>query len=211
MNKYAEMAQAEEEAVEADEEDAAEAGELDPQPVEEPGEEEEPVVDEAALKRVNRALEDQKTRLAKILGDAAVAHDCILCGTLGYLPAVPAAGSVYEIVEAEGALTLAPYGPQNVGELKPAKDKEACPDCDATGEVLTGSKNPNAMVAACSKCNGNGWVIRSIDQTPQTIYVPPIPAQPNGIAQPPEVTWPDAWGRPPGHRDYNVPPASVNG
>lgn len=209
MSDVVKMANEEADQVEAEEEDAGEAGELD-DPVEpEPEPEDEPVVDEAAIRKANRAIEDQRARLAKILGDAAVAHDCILCGALGYTPEPPTVGMTFEVVDTGDGIALDFRAPRDVSRYKMALDKQMCDECDGEGLTQTGAKREGKELDQCGGCSGNGWKLKAREQ-PQTFYVPPLTTTTgNGAPATPAPLPPDAWDRPPGHEHYGIPPAAI--
>lgn len=199
---------------EADEVEAAEANEPDPEDDEsEQAEEEEAepaaVVDEAAIRKAERAISDQKARLAKILGDEMVAHDCPLCSALGYLPELPPPGAQLEVVQTEDGVAFNITAGGVPPELLDARDKVACDWCEGFGQVRSGSKNPNAAIVGCTKCAGNGWMTVPAD-VQQNHYVPPPAGQVgNGSQGQPMQVPDDAWARPYGHPHYGMPPNMV--
>lgn len=194
-----------------EEEEAAEEGETtDDQAAAEPAQ---PFanVTEADLKKANRAVEQQRSRLAGILGEAAVAHECLLCGGVGHLPELPPLGTAMTLVEDEGVLGFVFEAPPDQREYPKALDKAPCDWCEAEGMVDTGSKNPHARIVPCTKCNGNGWVTVPVPETPAQlstlVAAPPPPAgPPAGLDG--QV---DTWGRPWGHVHFGVPPAAIQG
>lgn len=163
------------------------------------------------IRKAERAIDAERKKLAGILGDAYVAHDCPLCSALGFLPELPPVGTQLLVNEGEAGIEFLALPPQAEPEYLPAKDKAACDWCDAYGFVATGSKNPNAAVMACTKCNGNGFVTVAVAEPPPPVtYAPPPPAEhPNAYA--PSPIGPDAWGRPEGHIHWGVPPAQIQG
>lgn len=195
----AEATETDEDETEDDETAAAEETETEPTAL----------IDDAAIRKAERAIADQKTRLAKILGDEMVAHDCPLCSALGYLPELPPPGATLEVVETDDGVSFNILAPGVPPELKDARDKVACDWCDGYGQVRSGSKFPPAAVVPCTKCLGNGWQTVAAD-APQTIYVPsPTGAVPNGATNQPMQVPDDAWGRPYGHPHYGMPPSMV--
>lgn len=199
---------------EADEVEAAEANEPDPEDDEsKPTEQEEPdpaaVVDEAAIRKAERAISDQKARLEKILGKTAVAHDCPICEGLGYLAQAPPIGAALVFVETDDGIGYEITAPGVPPELLDARDKVACDWCKGFGQVRSGSKNPNAAIVGCTKCAGNGWVTVAAD-VQQNHYVPPPAGQAANGSQGQSMEVPDdAWARPYGHPHYGMPPSMV--
>lgn len=228
MSRVAELAREEADRAEAEEDETGEGEtttETDENEEGEAAEDEEGGADESAatqpepyahvgekeLQKANRAIEAQRTRLAGILGDAAVAHECLLCGGVGALPELPPLGASMTLVEDEGVLSLAFEPPADAKQYPKAKDKAPCDWCEAEGMVDTGSKNPHARVMPCSKCSGNGWVTVPVAEPapalPSTPAVAPVQASVgNGMEG---VV--DSWGRPWGHQHFGVPPAQITG
>src|SRR5438874_3222775 len=219
--KLQDMVEEEAAAAEADddEEEAAAADEPtpEPEPEPEPGPEPEPepqafaAIGEKEIKAAERARDAYRKKIGAILGDAAVTHECLLCAGLGFLPDLPPAGTTFSIVLTEEGPQLLAQEALSEPDYLPAKDKATCDWCDGFGQVLSGSKNEHGRVVMCTKCAGNGWVqIPVAEPVPLVAASPPVPDYtPNGAAERPGV--PDAWGRPPGHQHWGVPPAQVLG
>ncbi len=194
------------------EEEEAEAEEPEPEPEpEEPEEAEEPealaVIGEEEIRKAEKAREAQRKRLAGILGETYVAHECIFCSGLGFTPEPPPVGTTLTVVEGEDGLAFEAQPPAPPVPLLPAPDKEMCPECDGYGEVLSGSKAPHGAITVCSKCSGNGWVIVPRAEPVGALTMPPMTVTP-----PPSLEGvPDAWGRAFGHPHWGVPPAQIPG
>lgn len=198
--------------VEAAEADAAEAGELDENETtvdDETEVEDSAAISEADLKRAERAIEAHQRKIGGILGDDMVAHECLLCQGLGFVPAVPEPGSFAVVVDDGGPVLQWSQPGEPPPFLSVAPDKERCPECDGYGETVTGSRSPHALTAPCGKCSGNGWVIKARDAQP---FVLP-PSNTSTISAAPQPQTPqvpdDAWGRPYGHPHYGIPPSMV--
>lgn len=212
MSTIAEMARAEADETEAHEAEAAEAGELDenettvaPEVEDEP----EASVGEAEIRKAEKAIEAQRRKLAGILGDGAVAHECLFCTGLGFVPELPPLGALAQVVD-EGGPALAWSAPgQPPADLLQAADKATCDACNGYGEQVTGSRNPHALTAPCGKCNGNGWM--GVIPPSQGYTIPPVTTGPGGIPPAPSAPLipPDAWDRPQGHPHYGIPPSMV--
>lgn len=214
MTTLAEMVEEEAAAAEAEEE-AASAEPEDDEPEAEPEDEPEPEalapIGPEEIRKAERAREGQRKRLAAILGDDYVAHECIFCSGLGFNPEPPPPGASFLVVETEDGLAFQVEPPPPEIPLLQAPDKAMCPECDGWGEVLSGSKAAHGMVTPCSKCAGNGWVITPRDE-PYVAGAPPVTAPPPAAYIPPSVqAGEDGWGRPPGHQHWGVPPAMIPG
>lgn len=200
------------EAEEPDEEEEEAEGEPEPEPeAEEPEEGAEPEalaqIGEAEIRRAEKAREAQQRKLAGILGEEYVAHECLFCSGLGFTPEPPPLGTVLTVVQGEEGLAFEAQPPQTSAPLLQAPDKAMCPECDGWGEVFSGSKAAHGAITPCSKCSGNGWV-----QVPRVETAPaPIPPGIPGGAPPSLEGVPDAWGRPYGHQHWGVPPAQIPG
>ena len=212
MSSIAEKARLEADEVEAAEAEAAEAGELDENETttDDDADTEDAPLSEADLRKAERAIEAQQKKLAGILGEGMVAHECLVCQGLGFVPAVPDAGAFAVVVDADGAAALQWSQPGDPPPfLRVAPDKERCPECDGYGETVTGSRSPHALTAPCGKCSGNGWIIRARDAGLPVL--PPsntstVSAVANGSSQQVPA---DAWDRPYGHPHYGIPPSMV--
>ena len=203
----------EREAVEAEAESDEEEGEEEetPPPEPEPEPEQLGVLTEGALRKAESAIKAQQKRLAGILGDAYVSHDCILCSGLGFTPEPPPVGARLLIVETETGVGLEVEPPPPVRKLRQAPDKARCQECDGEGDCETGSRTEHGWAAPCSKCSGNGWVtVARVEPLISGVptYTPP---QPQPTAAMIAAGTPDAWGRPAGHQHWGVPPAQVAG
>ncbi len=209
MSRVTELAEAEAEQVEAENPDDPEPEETEPEQPAEPEPEGEPTVGEAEMKKANRAIEDQRVRLAKIVGQENVAHECLLCGGAGFVPELPPLGATLEVVEGDEGVTLSILSPGVPPDLNQAPDKARCPECSGRGMTATDSLVPAHIAEQCAKCNGNGWITIARD-APQMNYPPPSTATtvapPNG--QPMDIPA-DAWDRPYGHAHYGIPPSMV--
>lgn len=161
------------------------------------------------IRRAERATTAQRKKLALILGDEFVAHECIFCSALGFVPELPPAGTRLEIVPDQDGVTWRAEPPAEAIPLLEAPDKARCPECDGWGEVLSGSRAQHGMVTPCSKCAGNGWVTIARSEPTIQAYVPP-PAAPVGqVAVAIQNGAPDAWGRAAGHPHWGQHPASI--
>jgi hypothetical protein len=202
--------EAEAEAFESEDEDAAaaESEDGDESPDAEP---ELRAIGPQEIQKAERAIATQRKKLAGILGDEYVAHDCLLCGALGFVPELPPPGTTFTTVQDEAGIALVAAPPEPERQLVRAKDKAPCDWCDAEGFVDTGSKNPNTKFMPCTKCAGNGWVIVAVDEpvTPAFGAVPTV-QMPDAQAGT-ENVGADAWGRPAGHQHWGVPPAMIQG
>jgi len=216
--KYEELVRAEaepEDDEDGEEEAEAEEAPAEPEPEEEGEGESEPEAQAPPLaqigpddiRKAENAREAQKRKLAGILGEEYVAHECIFCSGLGFTPEPPPAGTVLTVVQGEDGLAFEAQPPQTSAPLLQAPDKATCPECDGWGEVLSGSKAPHGAITPCSKCSGNGWVMVARDEP----LAPPAPEYPGPSATVEALGVPDAWGRPPGHQHWGVPPAMIPG
>lgn len=214
MSTLEEQVEGEQAEYEREEEDAhadeaqSEPEEVEPEPEPEP---EGHAIGPDELRKAERAIDSQRKKLAGILGDDYVSHDCVLCGGIGFVPELPPIGTTFTIEEGEAGPVLRAEAPLSDADLLQAPDKGPCDECGARGFVLTGSKNPNAKMAPCSKCSGNGWVqkarevpMQSFGLAPNTTTGTPSPSAVAGMG-------PDAWGRAAGHPHWGVPPASIPG
>lgn len=210
-----------EDATEREDEEAAGEDELEPVDSEgADGQEDEPETEPAPpslgltpedLRRAERKRDNYRKGMAEILGADMVAHECIVCTGLGYVPELPPAGLVLEVIEGENGLAVQARAGDDPNQYPEAPDKEGCPECDALGFVRTGSRNPNAMVMPCSKCQGNGFIQKIREPAPPLAAVPGAAPLQEVHALTGGAVVDDAWGRPPGHRHWGVPPASIPG
>ena len=209
------------EQVEAEQEEYEHEGESEPEPEPDPEpapDEPEPAEPEAAvvigpdeLKKAEAARKSYRTKIANILGEENVEHECIMCAGLGYLAGMPPAGVTFTIVYTEDGPTLIADEPRAEVQFPQASDKETCPECNGYGQTKTGAKPPGQEYWQCGVCGGSGWrMIGAQTQAPMAppSYFPEAPAAPPPLAIDGP---PDAWGRPPGHQHWGVPPASIVG
>jgi hypothetical protein len=213
MSSVAELGEKIRQAVEAeaDEAEVEEEEEAEPEPEPEPDPEPLAAIGEEAIKKAERARDAQRKRLAGILGDDYVAHECMFCSGLGYTPEPPPVGARLTVIQTDDGLAFEAEPPPSEIPLRQAPDKGRCGECDGYGEILTGSRAPHGMVAPCSKCNGNGWltVIRPEPPTANVTMTHAAIGQPTpGMIA---AGTPDAWGRPAGHQHWGVPPAQIPG
>ena len=169
------------------------------------------VIGEAEIRKAERARDAQRKRLAGILGEGYVSHECLFCSGLGFTPEPPPVGTSFVIIQGEDGLAFEVSAPATEIPLLQAPDKAMCDECDGWGEVLSGSKASHGMVTPCSKCMGNGWVMVPREAT-VTLY--PAGGSTNAAPGPIAVALgggEDAWGRPPGHQHWGVPPAMIAG
>jgi hypothetical protein len=109
-------------------------------------------------KRIERAVNDQRRRLGKILDIDLAGSECPTCGGMGFT-----VGAAEEPLEfAEDAT------------------KEACPTCRGLGQLISHSKAPGHELVVCIECAGQGWRNK---QTPAP-NVAQFPAQQTAAAQP---------------------------
>lgn len=182
----------------ADDEAAAVEAAENAEPQGDPGEPTEaptPPTDELTVERAFELLSEENDRhgqaVAEIVGAETFATMgvCPHCsgGPLGFLWAPEAAPA----------------------KLKQSPAHEPCPDCDALGELLTGSRREGNERRDCVTCNGRGY----IDKTglPSPAEPLPVVATPPVASTAPNSGEPrDGWGRPSGHRDWGLDPAAVN-
>lgn len=196
---------------EGDEEEPEARAETEPEPQPEPEPDAAglPALGETELGKAERAITAQRKKLAGILGDGYVAHDCPLCAALGFLSELPPEGTTLLAVADGNSVAFVAQTPEPEPAYEQAPDKRACDWCGAYGFVLTGSRNEHARVAPCSKCNGNGWVSVPVADGPPA--QPAVPGDVVAAPGPPDGTGigPDAWGRPAGHQHWGVPPSSI--
>lgn len=158
-----------------DDEGAAEEGEDSPEPEPEPAEP--PPAPESAeqtARLLTREDRRHEKALAKVLGVEPPLEPCTNCSSLGYFP--PG--------------TSAPVG--NAKYI-------ACPTCNAIGQVLTGSRNPQHAMAPCPECGGRGFLER--------IEQPASPPAPGMTAAVPNGSEPQ-YGRPTWMGDPNLQPGA---
>jgi hypothetical protein len=183
---------------EADEVEAAEAAEEEettpePEPEPEPEPTPEPVAVAAPVDqdKIERAVKTYMTSMARAFGDSAdQLQPCTRCSgeLLGFEPQQPPI------------------------ELKQAPDLEACTMCEGLGQFLSGAKLGEFIAVSCSRCNGKGYIPRSLETPAPSLnytWTPPPQADPYpgfGIAFVPMVGGsPDQFQRPAGHPHYGLP------
>lgn len=177
-----------------------------PPPVEAPA-----AIGPEQIAKAEKAVAAQKKKLAGILGDDYVAHDCLVCAGLGFVPELPEVGTTFTLTEQAGEVVLTVAGPSDLSGYREAKDKDTCPWCDGLGQVRTGSQADAFKLAACTKCSGAGWVVVPVqeEQTAQASWTDEMQAVGNGQH---DVNFPpDQWGRAWGHKHYGVAPALITG
>lgn len=162
---------------------------------------------EARMRKLEAQAARHRAKVAEIMGDDI---DQLVASPLDWPLApgfvFPALGFDPDQLAAVDSL----LGRGATADLKPAPDAEACPDCNALGDVLTGSRKEGQVTKMCPSCAGSGW--RPKMQTPQPVApqtyggngANTLPQMPAGL----NVA--DTWGRPFGHRDYGIDPRNVN-
>lgn len=197
----------------AEDEDAEQGGGEAPNLPEAPDEEQPAAVGltPEQIAKAERARGQYRTKLAGILGDEAVAHECVLCAGLGYLGDLPPEGTEFVFHYTAEGPELGFKPPEARPEYQQASDKETCPECAGYGVTLTGAKPPAQVEWQCGKCGGAGWVTKTptAGANVQPLYLSPSEAPPQADAG--SGMAPDAWGRPWGHAHYGVPPAAIQG
>jgi hypothetical protein len=211
MPTFLETAEREAAEAEAETEEAEEEETPAPPAPDEDEPEQLATIGEEAIKKAESAMRAQRKRLAGILGADYVAHECLFCSGLGYTPEPPPLGARLHIIETADGLGFEAEPPPSEIPLKQAPDKGICGECDGYGEVLTGSRAPHGMVAPCSKCNGNGWLMVIRPEPGVPIWQGTASPQPVPTLGMIEAGTPDAWGRPAGHQHWGVPPAQIPG
>lgn len=212
MSHVTELADAEAERVEAElgPDDPEPTPEPEPEPTPEPEPEAPPQALAPDVKdRAERAIAAQRRKLAGILGDAAVAHECFVCTALGFLPGLPEPGTRLVVIpDGEGVTFDVEEAPPEI-PLKEDTTKVECEVCDGYGELLAPTKVPTARVVFCTTCNGQGWVVAQVAQFAPNVAgtLGTAPAGQENVAK---VTMPDdAWGRPFGHEFYGRAPETI--
>ena len=184
-----------------EEEEAAEAGELEPEPEPEPEEEElepaaesEQAISDKEIEKVYKALErlrdSHAARVSKILGDESIDLDpCPVCSD--FAPGFVWKREVAPLDEAKVPAVRLLLGMEAQATLSEHKNFVACEACEGYGTVLTGSQKPGYETSDCPDCFGRGW-------NSPGMTVPPMQTdgqQPQ--APPPVLTGPTAPGLPP--------------
>ena len=214
VEQEAARAENEEPESEPEEEAAAESGESEPEDEPEP-EEEQPealaAIGEAEIRKAEKAIEGQRKKLAAIFGEEAVAHDCLLCSGLGFMPELPPLGTRFTFVQGEDGPALNFDAPEPEPEYRQATDKETCSECGGFGQTLTGAKKPAQVLWQCGACNGSGFIQTGAIVVSTAPTAPPAPYEPAPIPQVDVGLAPDQWGRPAGHQHWGVPPALIAG
>jgi hypothetical protein len=103
-------------------------------------------------KRLERAINDQRRRLSKIVGVDLAGQECPTCEGMGY--------------------TIG--GSDPASELVHPDNLVMCEACNGYGQVETGSKNPQHVTTVCIDCSGFGYQTKAA----QPSNVTPLPAQP---------------------------------
>jgi hypothetical protein len=182
-----------------DEDDAAPTTEPEPEPV-----------TEAQLRAIGAKIqaEDERheKRLRAILGDLWEGREpCPLCLQEGFI--IPAAPGEFDPAQAE-AVRVA-IGEGGLGRYNPDPLNERCANCNGWGELRSGAQREATQLVVCNACSGNGYVAK----TPPNVAQFPTPAAgaSDTWTPPPPPTEPnlDRWGRPMGHPDWGLDPASV--
>ena len=214
MTTLAEQVEAEQEEYEVEGEGE---GEPEPDVPDEPDTPDEPAEPEAVaigpeeIQKAERARDTYRKKIGAILGEDSVAHECLLCAGLGYLPAIPPPGVTFTIVDSEDGPALLADEPRNEPPYKTSTTTETCPECDGYGNVLTGAKTEGGRLWQCSRCGGSGFVTK---QGEQPTFIPSLQPTNSAMNSTPTGT-PDGptdqWGRPFGHQHWGVPPASIAG
>lgn len=160
---------------------------------------------EQAWNKAEKENDRHTKRVSEIFEDEAVnLIPCPMCATsaAGWLT-----GTRFE--DEHRALIDKVLGVESLDDYKPMDGAALCDKCDGMGTVKTPSKVPEQQLLMCESCMGAGWrrVAGPNDPGIAPAYVPPPVASADGSGQ--IVELPDAWGRPPGHRHYNIPPADV--
>lgn len=214
MTTLAEQVESEQEEYERGDEDEDEGAEDEDEGAEEAeeGEQEQlEAIGPGELAKAEKAIQGQRKRLAGILGESYVAHDCPLCAALGFVPELPPLGTQFLATEEEGGLVLLAKPPEEALPLVQARDKAMCDWCEGYGQVTSGARNEYAAVVPCTKCAGNGWVMVAVAGPLATpAYELPVVAAPEPVNAAAQLGQ-DAWGRPPGHQHWGVPPAQIPG
>lgn len=107
---------------------------------------------------MRKALEGEATRHYNALAKLMPRFDdtfspCPLCESFGYVPGSPF-----------------PIDPT----------REICDQCAGLGGTTTGSHVPGHNVEQCTKCQGNGWIVKTAPAVPVTPAYTPPPAPANG-------------------------------
>jgi hypothetical protein len=123
-----------------EEEQAAEDADQSPSPS--------PPSSEAVLKKADSENRRYHRALDKILGPESGHRECPACQGLG--------------------ITWAQE--EEAPPLLKADDAEPCPSCNAYGQTITGSRNPDQTLKPCNDCGGRGWK----NVTPKLEPVAPI-------------------------------------
>ena len=101
------------------------------------------------IRRAERASSAHRKKLALILGDDFVAHECILSSALGYVPEIPPlerSSSSSRPMRASGSRRRRRTRISRCSR----RPQEPCPECDGWGEVLSGSRAAHGFVTCAS-------------------------------------------------------------
>ena len=208
--------QVEDEQTEYEEEEAESEGEgeaSDDEPETEPAEEPEAGVriGPEEIRKAEQTRDRYRKRIAELFGKEAVAHECLLCAGLGYLPELPPIGTSFTLAAGEEGIELTFQEPRVEPPYEQAPDKETCPMCEGYGMTLTGAKTDGGRLWQCGRCGGAGWVNTS-DAADTAIGFAGFPNSTNALAPVPSTPLGnDAWGREPGHKHWGVPPNMIPG
>ncbi len=146
---------------------------------------------EGRMKRLEKEATRHANAVASILEeDAQEFQPCPLC-----LPFAPGFRLPVPPSEQEWAtITAAVFGGESMDYGK-ATDASACPDCNALGQVLTGSKVASHRLRNCSRCSGAGYLVVPGPAGNQAAVAPSDPTAPvvQLAPEPPSDT--DPWGR----------------
>ena len=173
----------------AEEEEAAEGGELEPEPGQEQASPPEPQAlsqkqMEKALDKLDREATRHRSRVEEIMGeDVAMLLPCPLCDPLtpGQIMPTPATPERFPAVREF-------LGDAPARELQADPQAHRCETCGGWGMVDTGSRVQGQSELPCKTCNGMGWV----GERSATPYVQPVVAaqvaEANGEGQPTPIT-----------------------
>lgn len=215
MSRATDLAYAEAEAAEAEnpDEETVEPIEPDEPDEEEQADEEEPPAEPSSLatvQEIDKALTAEQKRHAKALAKAlgpqwADFEQCPLCQVDGYAMAYGAG----EIGPEQRAAILAVMGDADVPDYKDHPTEGRCDTCDGWGEMTNGSRREGQGLSACPDCFGTGHKGKVVPQP--NVFTLPQTAEQGAWQPPPPPSAPnvDTWGRPMGHPDWGLDPASV--
>jgi hypothetical protein len=207
----------------------SEQPEPEPEPEQEPAPPEATEADyEAAFKKLETEAERHDKEVHKRAGPLdGQLSPCPLCFTPGYV--LPVEPGTFDPLRRQAV--IAAMGDTPELDYAEATDAVPCEDCKALGQVLTGSKVPGQETKPCPRCAGSGWHTKVLTQadvlalpTPLPLAYPATATVANGAAvlapAPPYPGYgvpfvpvpngvPDGWGRPAGHPQWGLDPATV--